>query len=914
MIGGTSQRRSGFAAGVTGLLLGLAAVAPASASGATGGHGDRWQVFSSSATVLSSSIAIDDRARILYSFSQAGSPAGGTGPVTVAASDLDRGSKLSPPLALPDSFPLTASTPIAVDPVRHTVVVAESQSSVTAPKFLVAKLSHGAMSVVGAVATRFSPGYSVVGMDIDTRHGLLYALAEPTGCVTADVCTATVGAGVGAIRVDAMTLAGLAGGQITSPYAVPIAVPQACGQVMTNYFPAGVVVSSRGDKAFFGCVSNRKVVTPLGPNAGDVSGVGELDLSAAASNASGAFAIHPVPGDFGKGDSVAVPGQGRLMLVAPAAGAMSLKVYDAVHGYYVGSVGVDANTVYGVGVDAASGEGYFVDPTGITAVDLAETPVPQGSADPRFVSMIGGGVARPIAVDTRTHRVFVIGSVDAVYGTSPFVAVLTGSTDSGGGNSFDASQFDGVDAPEISGVTDSSRVLTAGAVGAEERLVGGPYDLILNTTHADPRCDAVRCGTRDLQMGVLSGIQLTNDQATAQAVTEAQDNATTDDETPQTPTSYPQQLPPQVPPPPSQYQLTAGNSPPVPVGCADFGAAPAKASAELESVACDLAGQHVTANATGEPGRLLVNAPCTQVGQPKPGDPICAPVGAGGMIPDPVSVKSATSTVNVSRDGIGPMVTTITSEADGINIMDLVQIGHVTATATITAHGRSGSAKVKYTREITGLVVGGKTVCASDCPPATVMAAINTELGGRGHVDLPSATIVQGANGRLALVQDNPYHHVEHVLFDDASDDDVRIPAMSITLDLDESTNSRQILDLAALGGQEIYRIFRLGSFVLSGAPGSQGNLVSIGGRLAGAGSVVANTPFVAPPASPQPQATSSGGIGGIISRAMHLGLRSPGDIAGIAILWMLLAVPAYLAARRRLLLDLPRLTPKGNS
>ena len=40
-------------------------------------------------------------------------------------------------------------------------------------------------------------------------------------------------------------------------------------------------------------------------------------------------------------------------------------------------------------------------------------------------------------------------------------------------------------------------------------------------------------------MGVLSGIQLTNDEAAAQAVTEIQDNATTDDATAQTPSQVP---------------------------------------------------------------------------------------------------------------------------------------------------------------------------------------------------------------------------------------------------------------------------------------------------------------------------------------------------------------------------------------
>lgn len=899
----SSQRRFGFATGVTGLLVVLTAVAPVNASGATGGHVARWKVFPGATTMRFSSIAIDDRARILYSFSQPG----GSGPVIVQASDLDRGSKLSPPLALPDSFPLSASTPIAVDPVRHTVVVAESQSSVTAPKFIVAKLSHGAMSVVGAVATRFSPGYSVVGIDIDTRHGLLYALAEPTGCVTSGVCATVLGAGVGAVRVDAMTLTGLARGQISSPYAVPLEVPQACGEVMTNYFPAGIVVSSRGDKAFFGCVSNRGAVTPLGPNVGDVSGVGELDLAAGASNTAGAFAIHPIPGDFGKGDSIAVPGQGRLLLVAPAAGAMSLRVYDAVHGYFVGSVGVDANVVFGVGVDAASGEGYFVDPTGITAVDLSALPVPQGSADPTFVAMIGAAVARPVVVDSRTHRVFVIGSEDPVDGTSPFVAVLAGSAGLGASDPLGSTQVDGIDAPEIPGVTDSARVVTVGAAGAEERLVGGPADLIQNTTHVNTGGIATRPGTRDIRLGVLSGVQLTNDEATALAVTEIQDDATTNDARAQTPQA-PDQVPSDIQKQYQQYQFITGDGPPIPVQCVDFAASPTTASAESESVSCDHNGQHVTAAATGEPGRILLNAPC----KPAPGTTTCTPTDLGKTVPNPVSVKSASSTVDVVRHGNGPMTTTITSEADGIDIMGVVRIGRVTAKATLTAHGRSGTAKVEYTRTITGLIVNGTTVCTTDCPLTTVAAAIKTALGGRGHVDLPNATIIQAPNGRLAFVQDNPYHHVEQVLFDNVSDDNVLFPVMSITVYLDESTASREHVNLAAIGGQEIYRIFRPGSYVSGGGP-DKGNLVSVGGRLAGAGAVAANSPFVAAPNNEQPQGTPTG-IAGVISRAMHLGLRSPGDIAGVAILWMLLAVPAYLAARRRLLLDLPRLTPKGNS
>lgn len=873
--------------------------------------GSHWQIFAGNAAIKSTSLAIDAPGRVLYAFSQ---DPNRTAPATLQAWDLNRRTPLTPRVVLPSSVAVSSAMPIAVDSADRAVFVAVNSASEGAPSVIVAKRA-GSSIAVRAVTSRFPATYSIVGMTVDARRGVVYLIGEPSVCPSIDVCPSSlIGAGSHAVEVDRLSLASLSNGTVSSPYAAPLAVPADCGQIITFNFPAQAVVSADGNHLFFGCATNRgDVLTPQGPNAGDVAGVADLNLAQAAANGPSPMQLQPVPGDFSDGDSIAVPADARLILVAPAAGATNLKVYDTVHGYYVGAVGVDNNQVFGIGVDAANGVGYYIDRRGITSVDFTALPVPQGNLDDG-VKIEGPVTVRTVAIDPVTHHVYVAGSDDLTGGTSPFAVTYKGTGPTGSDDAFSSDGFAGIDAPEIAGVTDSERVVTMGATGADERLAGGTYNLFVNTTHHDPRCEAVRCGTRDLAIGVLNGVQLTNDEATAQAVTEVQDNATTDDETPQTPTSYPQPVPSQVPAPPSQYQITAGYAPPVPVGCADFGAAPTPQSAENESVFCDHMGQHVKANATAEPGRLLVNAPCTQVGQPKPGDPICAPAGAGGMIPDPVSVKSATATMDVSRHGLGPMVTTITSEADGINIMGVVEIGHVTATATISAHGRSGSAFVKYDRKVTGLIVNGQTVCDTDCPPATVTSAINTALGGRGRIELPSATVVQATNGRLALLQDNPYRHIENVLFDDLSADDVTAPAMTITLYLDESSNSREIVSLASLGGQEIYRVFPLGTFVPGVGPVPQRNLISVGGRLAGAGAVAANSPFVAASPGQQPQVASGGGIGAIVSRAMHLGLRSPGDILGVAILWMLLAVPAYLAARRRLLLDLPRLTPKGNS
>jgi hypothetical protein len=882
------------AIGVLFLAAGSGAYASSPAVGPK--PGSHWQVFSGNTAVDTTSLAVDGPGRVLYAFSQ---DQNRTGPAAIQAWSLDRGTKLTPKVALPAAVVLNSSLPVAIDSADHAVFVGVAGALGSAPAVVVAKREGGVIAV-RTVTSRFSASYSIVSMTVDARHRMLYLIGEPSACVGSSLCPGTVvGAGLDAVKVDAWSLGALSGGTVSSPYSAVLAVPAGCGQIITTNFPAGAVVSPNGHHLYFGCTSNRGALTLLGPNPGDVAGVADLDLTVAAANGPNSMQIRPVPGNFGNGDSIAVPSAARLILVAPAAAATNLKVYDTAHGYYVGSVGVDNIQLFGIGVDAANGEGYYIDRRGITSVDFAALPVPQGTLDSSFTSVEGPGTTRSVAVDPVTHRVLTVGSEDLSGGTSPFVVVYRGADSPGSQDPFSANEFASIDAPEIAGVTDSERVVTMGAIGAEERLVGGSVDFIQNATHEDTRGIVTRPGTRDVEMGVLNGIQLTNDEAVAQAVTEVQDDATTNDATAQSPSQVP-----------SQYQSAAGDGPPIPAQCIDFGSSPRKDSAESESVSCDHTGQHVTANATGEPGRILLSAPCVQ----RPGDTSCAPVNVGQTVPDPVTVKSASAKADVARDGTGPMTTTLKSEADGVDIMGIVQIGHVTATATITAHGRSGSATVNYTREVTGLIINGTTVCASDCPLATVTAAVNAALGGRGRIELPNATIVQAKNGRLALLQDNIYSHTEHVLLDDLSDDNVLSPAMSITLYLDGSTTSREIVTLAALGGQEIYRIFRLGSFVPGVGPGTQSNLVSVGGRLSGTGAVVANTPFVAPPASPQPQTTSNGGIGAILSRAMHLGLRSPGDIAGVAILWMLLAVPAYLAARRRLLLDLPRLTPKGNS
>jgi hypothetical protein len=821
----------------------------------------RWSPFVSSANLANTAVALDTRGRVVYSLSQTRG-----GPVQAQAWGLDSLSQLTP-RAVVSTTALTTATPLAVDDSHHTLVIAEAPVAGSAAGLSVSTRVGGLLHVFGHPATRFPPGYSVVGMSVNPRRSLLYVLAEPSGCIQGICPVQTSGVGAGGIELDTLSLTDLAHGSVRSPWTAPQRLGQICGQVITYYSAAGMVISGDDKKAYLGCISNRGVVTLLGPNAGDIGGIAEVDLSAAGGGNMLPVQMHSVPGNFGTGDSIAVPGPARMVITAPTAGATSIKVFDTVHGYFVGSVGVDDNQLDAIGVDERSGQGYYLYRGGLTALDLAALPVPQGQDYSQLAPLLGT-IIRRLAVDPATHRVFILNSQDQIQGTTPFVSVLRDDQPQTGDRATVPS-LTGVDAPEAPGLTDSDRVGVAGAVGAEYRLVGGTANLIQNSVHFDSRGVVTRPGTRDLQFAIAHGVQLTNDQATAQTVTEAQDDATTSD--------------------------TTVSAPAIPLQCIDFGSAPTSRTADSASASCDLGGQRVRTSAAASPGRILVNSPT---------------VNAGNAVPDAVQVRSASTATEESRRGLGALAATVTSEADGISILGVVTIGRVAATVTTSAHGRSGSAAVSYARTISNVRVNGADVCGATCSLTTVVTAVNTALQGRAHIDFPAADQIATHDGRLAYLQDNQYHHVEQVLFNDVSADSVTSPAMSITVFSDGATGSREIVSLAALSAQTVYRIFPAGSVQAPPpvvTPGSVHPGLTEPGVLP---RTLGKERLLAPGELTQaPSVQPPGSVGGFLSRALHLGFRSPGQILGIAVIWMLLALPAYLAARRRLLVELPLLT-----
>jgi hypothetical protein len=164
-------------------------------------------------------------------------------------------------------------------------------------------------------------------------------------------------------------------------------------------------------------------------------------------------------------------------------------------------------------------------------------------------------------------------------------------------------------------------------------------------------------------------------------------------------------------------------------------------------------------------------------------------------------------------------------------------------------------------------------------------------------------------------VSTDEYQHVEDTLVSEEAEDSVIAPAMVVTVYTDGTAQSRMLVRLAALSTKQRYRIFDV-SDATSGSSGAGGGGSAIGGTPGTAGTPgtpgSSETSVVRGKGGGQP--TASGGtrdtgglIGGLIN-GLRVVFRSPGQIAGIACVWMLLALPAYLAARRRLLLELPNL------
>ncbi|HEV2755939.1 MAG TPA: hypothetical protein VG318_09215 [Actinomycetota bacterium] len=174
------------------------------------------------------------------------------------------------------------------------------------------------------------------------------------------------------------------------------------------------------------------------------------------------------------------------------------------------------------------------------------------------------------------------------------------------------------------------------------------------------------------------------------------------------------------------------------------------------------------------------------------------------------------------------VVTTSTATVRGVDLAPpaggSVSIGEIVATATTSAHGRPGTAKAKWERTLSGVVVRdaeGKVVqrigeCTStveedQCPG--LARRINSVLGTRMQVDFFKPDVVRTPKGAFAGIQqtDGQYFNGRTVNGQGTSftseSGSRAVPALQLTVFNDSVERSRLLLQLASIQTNSIYTI-----------------------------------------------------------------------------------------------------------
>jgi hypothetical protein len=327
-----------------------------------------------------------------------------------------------------------------------------------------------------------------------------------------------------------------------------------------------------------------------------------------------------------------------------------------------------------------------------------------------------------------------------------------------------------------------------------------------------------------------------------------------------------------------------------PAGCNDFGTSPQSTPKVVDGafVTCDVTGDKTTGGASfvGDSGVMMTT---------------------GNSAPAVAPVQVSRSSVSVSelrQPNLGPVVTSVTAIADGILLPSAVRIGSVTTTVTLTVKGRAGTATAKRVVTVHDVAVAGNVVCTDDCSLQKVQALVDTIAPGRFSIDFPGAQTTISAHGTYAQVVQDPWYHAERVLDADKADTDLAVPAMTVTVNMDGKTKSRLVVDLAAAAASSAYRVYRADKAAPGAAPAATQPSATVPtplGPLTGAGQPV--TPAVAPTAA------AATGVIPALARAAHFVFGSLGRFLSLLPVFVLLGVPVYLSARRRLLLELPLLS-----
>lgn len=579
--------------------------------------------------------------------------------------------------------------------------------------------------------------------------------------------------------------------------------------------------------------------------------------------------LFPIAGDYSSADSFYDPGSDRLMMrrVGPA----QVVVFDGPHRVWLPpfvlgqgnlyQVGLSPDgRVYGMGNDQSVeryAEFFF-------AAEARTTP-PQNGLTLPFTGPSPEATLAPtgvLAVDGSTKRIFVA-DLDATAGTDAFGN--TSYTPRGlffhvyrdtRPSAVDAARPD----PDKSVVALSGEAQGYGGRVSYVGGIGGTYSNAFGTHYGSTaQSQVVAGGTRHAVMGRTTRLRITENDATAEAVSAHPEGATA-----------------------AELTLAEQPWPYEPVTCVDFGGQAADKAGTNASVQCD-ADSH----------KAVTQAAYDAAGDAEEGSPFRN------------AKTSATSFIDAKRG----VVTTVESET-AFTLPGVLSIGRIVARTTTWAGGRDGAAGSTYEREMSDVVIAGKPFCQASCDPKAVAAEINRTYADPGRrsatalvasIPEPDPLLLGSPGGVEAIVQRERWDHLQDLAIHDGADDRYELPAFVLAYYQDRTYPQHEVYWMA--GVQAVSRLPQrlAGDLDELATPDPGVDVDPVTGTVLTSVSTDDPTALAGGRAGVPGAGRARGGAGRFPTDIVFA-LASPLGSPGILGFWMFLAVPVFLSSRRRLM------------
>ncbi|HEX9774926.1 MAG TPA: hypothetical protein VGB83_05030 [Actinomycetota bacterium] len=582
----------------------------------------------------------------------------------------------------------------------------------------------------------------------------------------------------------------------------------------------------------------------------------------------------------------------RLSFLSSSRANPGAWVFDGAMSAWVGFVPTTSPKNFTLGADPATGHLYTLDGprTGILVTDLRATPVPRGQVHQTAsqAGLLQAHLAKNIVVDPATRRIFVgvqgistEGLVDSQHRLVAFKDVTPLAPPE------PAAEFDQL----TEGVPEGPNTLTnysatARGFGMRGFLVGGISGLTspARTGAVGGQVDRELAtpGDRGFWVARLTSMDLRNVGASATAQAVVTDDVTRD----QLRTL--------------QNDVESGNltgADPDALQESPVSDRRTEVASALEwrwsPASClDPGGEPAREDPSGPAGRATVECDLSQ--ERAVAESRASAFGADHLSVGTIAVGSARFKATANRRigegaslGTLAVVDNLSIEIPGVGELRIAEIRNAVTTA---AAGMDGTADVAARATISGARIldasGAVVYACEECDARVLARHVNDEFSHLMRIRVPKPDVIETKGGAFAAYREQMADYINDLVMN--NDSSAAVPALHVEIYNDWAEKSRLVLQFAAIESSALYGVTSLPT---AGDPPPIPLLPPVlgpfGGDTPDAGVIVETT---APPAQ--------GLVPRIIEAAMFLA-RSPGDLASMLTLWLLLGCVGGLCARR---------------